>query len=217
MTVQRTEGSHSPTATSPPRETIYDALLRRGITRRSFMKFCSAMAAVLALPTATAAGRRALETKPKPILVWLEFQDCAATRSRSCARRRPTSPRSSSTCSRSTTTRRSWPPPATGRGGPREDGRRSSKGSYLAVVEGSIPTGDDGAYCTIGGRTALDIAREVCGNAAATIAVGTCASFGGCRRRAEPDRRARRPGAVPGVEPHQSRRPARPTSRTSPR
>ena len=36
------------------------------------------------------------------------------------------------------------------------------KGKYLVVVEGAIPTADDGVYCTIGGRTALDIAREVC-------------------------------------------------------
>jgi hydrogenase small subunit len=34
-------------------------------------------------------------------------------------------------------------------------------------------------YCTIGGRTALDIAQEVCPNAAATIAVGACAWDGG--------------------------------------
>ena len=46
------------------------------------------------------------------------------------------------------------------------------KGKYLVVVEGAIPTADDGVYCTIGGRTALDIAREVCSGAAATIAVG---------------------------------------------
>jgi Ni,Fe-hydrogenase I small subunit len=32
---------------------------------------------------------------------------------------------------------------------------------------------------TIGGRTALDIAREVCGNAYATLAIGTRAAFGG--------------------------------------
>lgn len=36
------------------------------------------------------------------------------------------------------------------------------KGKYLVVVEGSIPTADDGVYRTIGGRTALDIAHEVC-------------------------------------------------------
>jgi hypothetical protein len=47
--------------------------------------------------------------------------------------------------------------------------------SVWPSVEGAIPLADGGVYCTIGGRTALDIAREVCGNAAATIAVGACA------------------------------------------
>jgi hydrogenase small subunit len=56
---------------------------------------------------------------------------------------------------------------------------RNEKGKYLVVVEGSIPTRDGGVYCTIGGRTALEIAREVCGNAAATITVGACAFYGG--------------------------------------
>ena len=34
-------------------------------------------------------------------------------------------------------------------------------------------------YLTIGGRSALDIAREVCGNAAAVLTVGACAFYGG--------------------------------------
>jgi len=38
---------------------------------------------------------------------------------------------------------------------------------------------DGGVYCCIGGRSALEIAREVCGNAFATIAAGTCATGGG--------------------------------------
>jgi hydrogenase small subunit len=45
------------------------------------------------------------------------------------------------------------------------------------VIEGAIPTG--AGYCTIGGRSAVDIAREVVGNAAATLAVGACAWDGG--------------------------------------
>src|SRR5208282_2730229 len=56
---------------------------------------------------------------------------------------------------------------------------REEKGKYLCVVEGAIPTADGGVYCTIAGRTALDIANEVCTNAAATIAVGACAWDGG--------------------------------------
>jgi Ni,Fe-hydrogenase I small subunit len=33
------------------------------------------------------------------------------------------------------------------------------KGEYIAVVEGAIPTADGGVYCTIGGKTALEIAN----------------------------------------------------------
>jgi hydrogenase small subunit len=52
-------------------------------------------------------------------------------------------------------------------------------GQYLCVVEGSIPTQAAGIHCMIRGRTALSIAQEVCGNALATIALGTCAWDGG--------------------------------------
>jgi hydrogenase small subunit len=74
-------------------------------------------------------------------------------------------------------------------------------GAYIAVVEGSIPTGANGAYCTIGGRSALQIAREVCGSAAATIAMGTCATFGGLPAAAPNPTGALGVGdAVPGVK-----------------
>jgi hydrogenase small subunit len=56
---------------------------------------------------------------------------------------------------------------------------RDKKGQYIVIVEGSIPTGAGGAYCTIGGKSALQIAQEVCPGALAVIAVGTCAAFGG--------------------------------------
>ena len=50
---------------------------------------------------------------------------------------------------------------------------------YIAVVEGAIPLAENGIYCTVGGRTFQSIVQEVCGNALATIAVGTCAFDGG--------------------------------------
>ncbi|MFN3480695.1 MAG: hydrogenase small subunit, partial [Thermodesulfovibrionales bacterium] len=56
---------------------------------------------------------------------------------------------------------------------------KNQKGKYITIVEGAIPLNDGGIYCCIGGRTALDIAKEVCGNAALTINVGSCASWGG--------------------------------------
>ena len=76
------------------------------------------------------------------------------------------------------------------------------KGKYLAVVEGSIPTADDGVHCTIGGRTALDIAHEVCTNALVTLAVGACAWDGGLvRSNPNPTGAVGVQEAVPGIKP----------------
>jgi coenzyme F420-reducing hydrogenase gamma subunit len=52
-------------------------------------------------------------------------------------------------------------------------------GKYVLVIDGSVPTGAGGAYCTSGGRSAVDTLREAAKGAAAIVCVGTCSSFGG--------------------------------------
>jgi hydrogenase small subunit len=48
----------------------------RGVSRRSFVKFCAAMTGVLALPDRYMPRiAAALETVKRPALVWLEFQN----------------------------------------------------------------------------------------------------------------------------------------------
>ena len=54
-----------------------------------------------------------------------------------------------------------------------------NKGKYVCIIEGAIPTKDEGVYCMIGGRTALEIVNEVAADAGAIIAIGSCASWGG--------------------------------------
>ncbi len=144
------------------------------------MGFCGVMASVLALPRS--AGARiaaAIETKEKPTLVWLEFQDCAGNTESFLRAGRPTV----ADIVLDTLSVDYHETIMAAAGHQAEEALagvvRDKPGGYIAVVEGSIPTGAGGAYCTVGGRAALDIAREVCGNAAATIAIGTCAAFGG--------------------------------------
>ena len=49
----------------------------RGVSRRDFLKLCSAVAAVLGLTGGIVPKiAHALETKKKPILVWVECQSC---------------------------------------------------------------------------------------------------------------------------------------------
>src|SRR5208283_552043 len=74
--------AHGPLTWPATEETMVGLSLReeleqRGVSRRDFLGFCASMASVLGLPGATAAIAEAVEEEPRPILVWLEFQDCA--------------------------------------------------------------------------------------------------------------------------------------------
>jgi hydrogenase small subunit len=65
-----------------------------------------------------------------------------------------------------------------------KDTAAQKPGEYLLLVEGSVPTAEDGLFCTIGELggehlTMKDTMLELAGDALAVINVGTCASFGG--------------------------------------
>jgi hydrogenase small subunit len=173
-----------------------------GISRREFLGFCASMAAVLGLPaSATSAIAAAVESETRPILVWLEFQDCAGNSESFLRASHPTVAdlilESISLNYHETLMAAAGHQAESALA----DTVRQHKGQYIALVEGAIPTGAGGAYCTIGGRSALDIAREVCGGAAATIAVGTCATFGGLPAAApNPTAALSVADAVPGLK-----------------
>ena len=166
------------------------------------MGFCSAMAAVLALPRAAAARIAAeIQKTEKPVLVWLEFQDCAGNTESFLRASRPTV--AEIVLDTLSVDYHETIMAAAGHQAEEALAKtvKEKAGKYLAVVEGSIPTGANGAYCTIGGRSALQIAREVCGEAAATIAMGTCATFGGLPAAApNPTGALGVADAVPGVK-----------------
>lgn len=164
----------------PSDQSLYGALQHKGVDRRRFLKFCSAMVATLALPPSYV-GRvaAALEKTRKPVLVWLQFQDCAGN-SESILRS------SHPSVLEIVLDLLSWEYHEIVMAGAGHHAEaalervvREEKGKYIAVVEGAIPLADGGVYCTVGGRTALEIAREVCSNAVATIAAGACAWDGG--------------------------------------
>jgi hydrogenase small subunit len=52
------------------------------------------------------------------------------------------------------------------------------KGGFVLCVEGSIPTADD-RFCMVGGRPFRETVEEAGAKAAAIIAVGACATYGG--------------------------------------
>jgi hydrogenase small subunit len=176
-------------------------LERRGVSRREFLGFCGTMAATLALPKAFGARlAHAVETSAKPTLVWLEFQDCAGNTESFLRAPHPTV--ADIILDTLSLDYHETIMAAAGHQAEKclSDAIARDHGAYIAVVEGSIPTGAGGAYCTIGGRAAIDIAREVCGGAAATIAIGTCAAFGGLPAAApNPTGALSVADAVPGI------------------
>jgi len=58
-------------------ETFYEVMRKHGITRRSFLKFCSLTAAGLGLgPEFAGKIAHAMETKPRTPVIWLHGQEC---------------------------------------------------------------------------------------------------------------------------------------------
>jgi len=65
-----------------------------------------------------------------------------------------------------------------------KDTEKNRKGGYILIVEGAIPTADDGIYGSIGERggkhlTIKQAVEELGSSALLTIALGSCAAFGG--------------------------------------
>ena len=174
---------------------------KRGVSRRDFMKFCTAMTAALSLPSSMIPRvAAALENDNRISIIWVEFQSCTGDTE---ALLRASSPTVAEIVLDVLSIDYSETIMAAAGHQAEEARARTIKeraGKYIAVVEGSIPTRDNGAYCCIGGRSALDLARELCNNALATIAVGTCASYGGIPAAApNPSRAVGLSQAVPGA------------------
>ncbi|MDR3578843.1 MAG: hydrogenase small subunit [Oryzomonas sp.] len=159
---------------------VGEILRERGVSRRDFLKFCSAMTAAMALPATFAPTvAQALDEVKRPPLVWLEFQDCAGDTEALLRSANPTV--AEIVLDILSVDYHETIMAAAGHQAEAalEKTITDYKGKYICVVEGAIPMKDGGVYGCVGGKSHLDRARQVCGGALATIAVGTCAAFGG--------------------------------------
>jgi hydrogenase small subunit len=159
-------------------ESIQEILAREGMSRRDFLKFCSVMASALALPHKEGlAIARALESPQRLPVVWLELQDCAGC---SEAFLRSSSPTASELVLDvlSVDYHETIMAPSGFQAEKSKDDAIAA-GGYVLIVEGSISTAGVGEYCCIAGKSSQFILEEAARNAAAIIAVGNCATFGG--------------------------------------
>ncbi|MBU1751925.1 MAG: hydrogenase small subunit, partial [Chloroflexi bacterium] len=159
-------------------QTLEWALLRRGVSRRDFLKFSTLMAGTLALPLNVAPRiAQALAATKRPPVVWLEFQDCAGCTESFLRASRPTV--AEIVLDVLSVDYHETIMAAAGHQAEEAKAAALKDGGHLVVVEGAVTSKDGGIYCTIGGRASDEILREAAKGAAAVIAVGNCATFGG--------------------------------------
>jgi hydrogenase small subunit len=152
----------------------------KGVSRRDFIKVCTMAAGAVGLP-AWAGEKMAenVEKGRKPSVIWLHFQECTG-------------------CTESLL-RTSHPDlgslildlisldghetlfAAAGYQFEEamEKAAHENKGKYVLIIEGAIPEKDNGIYCRVGGKTAIETVKKYAEGAAAIIAIGSCASWGG--------------------------------------
>ena len=164
------------------KNSITNVLEAEGLTRRDFMQWASAACAALMLPSNfTPLIAQAAELMNRVPVIWIELQDCAGNSEAILRSDAPTidelileiiSLEFNETIM-----------VAAGHQAEEhlEEAMHTFKGKYLCVVEGSIPVGAGKEWCTIGAKaeTFEEHLKRVAKNAAAIVAVGTCATFGG--------------------------------------
>ncbi|GBE58423.1 quinone-reactive Ni/Fe-hydrogenase small chain precursor [bacterium BMS3Abin01] len=157
---------------------IEESIMHYDVSRRDFLKLCGGTAAMLGLSQAWIPQiASALEQAAKrPPVIWLSFQSCSG-------------------CFESLA-KADYPDVATivldiislnyqevimaaaGTQSEKNLDDTVAAGGYITIVEGAIATGIPEAMM-VGGKTSEEIVGEVTANGAATIAVGTCAAYGG--------------------------------------
>lgn len=162
--------------------TFAEQLEERGVSRRTFLKFCGAIAVMVGLSETQAPKvAQALEEgtasgKLQPV-VWLELASCSGCTESLAQAQTPDvativleliSLNYSETLSAAA-------------GWSLERARKDTiaQGNYLCVIEGAVTRGWDGNGLRIAGEKGTDIVSETCRDAVAVIAAGSCAVDGG--------------------------------------
>jgi hydrogenase small subunit len=150
------------------------------INRRDFLKFCSTTAVIFGLSQAEFVSRvknvLAATASNKLPVIWLEGQDCAGCTISFAGILNP--PVASIILDKLSIRYHETLMAAAGHQSEDAFHNTVKEGGYVLIVEGSIPTADD-RFCMIGGRPYKETVLEAASNAAAIIAVGACAAFGG--------------------------------------
>lgn len=168
-------------------ETQYEALRRQGVSRRSFLQFCSLTAASLGLGSAGAKDiATAMQTKPRVPVVWLHGLECTCCTESFIRSYHPIA--KDIVLSMVSLDYDDTIMAAAGEQAEAalEDTITKYKGQYILAVEGNVPLAGDGTFCIPGGEIFKNKIQHVAAGAKAVISWGSCASWG-CVQAAKPN------------------------------
>ncbi|MEY6433775.1 hydrogenase small subunit [Thioalkalicoccus limnaeus] len=171
----------------PITDTFYEAMRRRGISRRRFLEFCGVTAASLGLaPSFAGHIAEAMETKPRIPVIWLHGLECTCCSESFIRSAHPLA--SDIILSMISLDYQDLIMAAAGHQAEAilEETREKYKGRYLLAVEGNAPLEQDGMSCIVAGRPFVEQLHEMAADAQAVVAWGTCASWG-CVQAAHPN------------------------------
>ena len=174
---------------------FYSKLEEKGVSRRDFMKFCTFLTATMGLSSSyvVKVAEALVAPKQRPPVVWLHFAECTGCSEAALKSMYP------------------WidhlvleilsleyhETIMAAAGHQAEDALKRAvsryRGQFICVVEGAVATNYNGGYGKASGKTYLETAKEVCPEAKAVIAIGTCAAYGGVAAAAP------NPGGYKGV------------------
>jgi [NiFe] hydrogenase small subunit len=174
---------------------FFDKLEQKGVSRRDFMKYCTFLTATMGLSSSFVPKVAEVFAAPKerPPVIWLHFGECTGC---SEALLRSQYPYVDDLVLELLSVEYHETIMAAAGDQAEEQLHNAIKkydGKFICVVEGAVAMKFDGAYGKVGGKTFLQIAKDVCPKAAAVIAMGTCAAYGGIQAAAP------NPGGYVGV------------------
>jgi hydrogenase small subunit len=166
-------------------ETVGHHLRRCGVSRREFLLFCAklmvAAPAGLALTghaRAADVAREVAKARRLPV-IWLHFQDCTGCTETLLRTSAPDLGQLILQVISLDYHETLMAAAGTAATAALRASMKANAGRYVLVVEGSIPRKDRGVYMTLAGRPAIAVLEETAAGAAAVIAIGSCASWGG--------------------------------------
>jgi hydrogenase small subunit len=157
------------------------------VSRRAFLKYCTASAATLGLDPFDLTGLNQAMANPNgPNVLWLQGSSCTGCTMSFLNYIAPTAPKTAADVLISAINLAYHPNLSAAAGDTvvNEIARVYAAGNYILAIEGGIPTAFNGAAClayTVNGKDIpfKDVVQDLASRAAKILCVGTCSSFGG--------------------------------------